>query len=220
MCRLDTRLLGSAERNTATPGDGATDVLTRHMTADAGVKCFLFPSKLKSDICTLYHVAQDICPALQTCSPLCFECICQFSSCACCDKMCDAGEDLPENEEDLQEQIVPHGSYVYERRPNMPKSFMTKQGVKRASKKEQKLARRAQRGTMQQAGQLLTPEPTAVATNLHYGKFEQHTTGYGSRMMARWGFAGQGAGLGRDQQGIAEPVAAFARPKKLGLGHN
>ena len=102
----------------------------------------------------------------------------------------------------------------------MPQAFMTKQDVKRASKKEQKLVRRAQRNSAQQSGKLPTFEPTAVATNLHFGKFEQHTTGYGSRMLARWGFAGQGAGLGRAQQGIAEPVAAFVRPKKLGLGHN
>lgn len=100
----------------------------------------------------------------------------------------------------------------------MSEIFMTKQDVKRASKKEKKLARRAEQ--MQQAGQLPLPEPTQVATNMHFGKFEQHTTGYGSRMLARWGFSGQGAGLGRDQQGIAEPVAAFIRPKKLGLGHN
>ena len=101
----------------------------------------------------------------------------------------------------------------------MPQAFMTKQDAKRAIKKEQKLARRAQRNSAQQSGELPTFEPTAVA-NLHFGKFEQHTTGYGSRMLARWGFAGQGAGLGRAQQGIAEPVAAFVRPKKLGLGHN
>lgn len=97
---------------------------------------------------------------------------------------------------------------------------MTKQDLKRASKKEQKLTRRAQREWTQQSGQLPILEATAVATNLHFGKFEQHTTGYGSRMLARWGFAGQGAGLGRAQQGIAEPVAAFVRPKKLGLGHS
>ncbi len=102
----------------------------------------------------------------------------------------------------------------------MPEIFMTKQDVKRASKKQQKLARRSERNQMQHLGQLPIPQPTAVATNLHYGKFEQHTTGYGSRMLARWGFSGQGAGLGRDQQGIAEPVAALMRPKKLGLGHN
>ena len=115
---------------------------------------------------------------------------------------------------------MPHGSNVYERRPGMSEIFMTKQDVKRASKKGEKMARRAEQKQMQQAGQLPLPEPTQVATNLHFGKFEQHTTGYGSRMLARWGFSGQGAGLGRDQQGIAEPVAAFIRPKKLGLGHN
>eukprot|EP00891_Asterochloris_glomerata_P006448 jgi/Astpho2/6448/e_gw1.00094.26.1_t len=37
-------------------------------------------------------------------------------------------------------------------------------------------------------------------------------------MMAKWGFAGQGSGLGREQQGITEPVRAVRRPKKLGLG--
>ena len=119
-----------------------------------------------------------------------------------------------------EDQVVPYGGYIYERQPGMPQSFMTKQDVKRASKKEQKLARRAERKQMQHAGQILVPEPTSMATNLHYGKFEQHTTGYGSRMLAKWGFSGQGAGLGRDQQGIAEPVAAFIRPKKVGLGHD
>ncbi|KAL3152305.1 hypothetical protein ABBQ32_001376 [Trebouxia sp. C0010 RCD-2024] len=121
---------------------------------------------------------------------------------------------------DAGDEDIPHGSYIYEKRPGMLQSFMTKQDLKRASKKEQKLARRAQRDRIQQSGQLPILEPTAVATNLHFGKFEQHTTGYGSRMLARWGFAGQGAGLGRAQQGIAEPVAAFVRPKKLGLGHS
>ncbi|DBB10682.1 TPA: hypothetical protein ACH3X3_007185 [Trebouxia sp. C0006] len=119
-----------------------------------------------------------------------------------------------------EDHVVPHGGYIYERRPGMPQSFMTKQDVKRARKNEQKLARRAEQKQMQHAGQILMPEPTSRATNLHYGKFEQHTTGYGSRMLARWGFSGQGAGLGRDQQGIAEPVAAFIRPKKVGLGHD
>lgn len=131
--------------------------------------------------------------------------------------MCAAGDDCIDSGE---EQVIPHGGYIYDRRPGMPKAFMTKQDVKRASKKELKLARRADRKEVQLAGQVLVPEPTAMATNLHFGKFEQHTTGYGSRMLARWGFSGQGAGLGRDQQGIAEPVAAFVRPKKLGLGHN
>ncbi|DBA81505.1 TPA: hypothetical protein ACH3X1_007281 [Trebouxia sp. C0004] len=121
---------------------------------------------------------------------------------------------------DGEDQVVPHGGYIYERRPGMPQSFMTKQDVKHDRKKKQKLARRAERNQIRDTGPIPMPEPTSMATNLHYGKFEQHTTGYGSRMLARWGFSGQGAGLGRDQQGIAEPVAAFIRPKKVGLGHN
>ena len=116
---------------------------------------------------------------------------------------------------------MPHGGNIYQKWPGMPECFMTKQDVKKASKKQQKLARRAERGQLQQQhGSLHSPQPTAVATDLRYGKFEQHTTGYGSRMLARWGFSGQGSGLGKDQQGIAEPVTAFVRPKKQGLGHS
>jgi hypothetical protein len=51
-----------------------------------------------------------------------------------------------------------------------------------------------------------------------YGFFERHTTGIGSRLLAKWGFAGEGAGLGRQQQGRAEPLQAVQRAKKLGLG--
>ena len=51
-----------------------------------------------------------------------------------------------------------------------------------------------------------------------YGRFEQHTTGFGSRMLAKWGFEGQGTGLGRDGQGRAEPLTASMRPRQLGLG--
>ena len=114
---------------------------------------------------------------------------------------------------------VPCGSYIHERRPDLPDVFQTKQEVKRSRKKQEKLARRAQRQQFTAAALVPPAQPTAVATGLHYGKFEQHTTGYGSRMLAKWGFSGQGSGLGRDQQGIAEPVAAVIRPKKLGLGH-
>lgn len=57
-----------------------------------------------------------------------------------------------------------------------------------------------------------------TATGLGYGKFEQHTTGFGSKMLARWGFAGQGSGLGRNAQGIVEPLSAVRMPKQKGLG--
>ncbi|CAN7050959.1 unnamed protein product [Brassica oleracea var. botrytis] len=49
------------------------------------------------------------------------------------------------------------------------------------------------------------------------GAFEQHTTGFGSRMMARMGFV-DGSGLGRESQGIVNPLVAMRRPKARGLG--
>lgn len=42
--------------------------------------------------------------------------------------------------------------------------------------------------------------------------------GFGSRMLAKMGYEGQGSGLGRNQQGRAEPITATMRPKQLGLG--
>ena len=121
--------------------------------------------------------------------------------------------------EDEGSPPVPYGGYIHERRPDLPDVFMTKQEVKRSKKKQEKLARRAERQGVLAAGYAPPPQSTAVATGLHYGKFEQHTTGYGSRMLAKWGFQGQGSGLGRDQQGIAEPVTAHLRGKRVGLGH-
>ena len=49
------------------------------------------------------------------------------------------------------------------------------------------------------------------------GQFEAHTKGFGSRMLAKMGFT-EGSGLGKDKQGIAEPLEAIKRPKSLGLG--
>nr|GMD75340.1 G-patch domain-containing protein [Ipomoea batatas] len=50
----------------------------------------------------------------------------------------------------------------------------------------------------------------------NYGAFELHTTGFGSKMMVKMGFTG--GGLGKDGQGIAEPIQVSQRPKTLGLG--
>lgn len=50
-----------------------------------------------------------------------------------------------------------------------------------------------------------------------FGRFEQHTTGFGSRMLAKMGFQ-EGEGLGREKQGMAVPLEARRRPKNLGLG--
>ncbi|BDA42299.1 probable zinc finger CCCH-type with G patch domain-containing protein at C-terminar half [Coccomyxa sp. Obi] len=106
-----------------------------------------------------------------------------------------------------------------------PSIFSTRAQVKRAQKKREKLLRRAALG---RAGDAPRPQPPAsaadaptamlVETSLHFGGFERHTTGFGSRMLAKYGFEGQGAGLGRNSQGRAEPISAVMRPKNLGLG--
>ncbi|GFS41686.1 D111/G-patch domain-containing protein [Actinidia rufa] len=56
-----------------------------------------------------------------------------------------------------------------------------------------------------------------VGSSSTYGAFELHTTGFGSKMMAKMGFV-EGGGLGKDGQGRAEPIEAIQRPKSLGLG--
>jgi G patch domain-containing protein 2 len=50
-----------------------------------------------------------------------------------------------------------------------------------------------------------------------FALFEAHTKGFGSRMMAKMGYS-EGCGLGRDKQGISQPLEAIKRPKSLGLG--
>ncbi|XP_057508599.1 uncharacterized protein LOC130791479 isoform X2 [Actinidia eriantha] len=60
-------------------------------------------------------------------------------------------------------------------------------------------------------------ENKGVGSSSTYGAFELHTTGFGSKMMAKMGFV-EGGGLGKDGQGRSEPIEAVQRPKSLGLG--
>ncbi|KAJ4846798.1 hypothetical protein Tsubulata_014115 [Turnera subulata] len=55
------------------------------------------------------------------------------------------------------------------------------------------------------------------ANSQSFGAFEKHTKGFGSKMMAKMGFV-EGTGLGRDSQGITNPLVAVRRPKARGLG--
>ncbi|KAK2965788.1 hypothetical protein RJ640_009494 [Escallonia rubra] len=61
------------------------------------------------------------------------------------------------------------------------------------------------------------PGNKGVASSSEYGAFELHTTGFGSKMMAKMGYI-EGGGLGKDGQGVAEPIEVIQRPKSLGLG--
>ncbi|KAL0451744.1 UNVERIFIED_CONTAM: Zinc finger CCCH-type with G patch domain-containing protein [Sesamum latifolium] len=56
-----------------------------------------------------------------------------------------------------------------------------------------------------------------VSHSVEYRAFEMHTTGFGSKMMAKMGYI-EGTGLGKDGQGMAQPIEVSQRPKSLGLG--
>ncbi|ESW27115.1 hypothetical protein PHAVU_003G175300 [Phaseolus vulgaris] len=56
-----------------------------------------------------------------------------------------------------------------------------------------------------------------VTGSANIGSFEEHTTGFGSKMMAKMGYTG-GGGLGKNGQGMAQPIQVIQRPKSLGLG--
>ncbi|KAL3840709.1 hypothetical protein ACJIZ3_025300 [Penstemon smallii] len=60
-------------------------------------------------------------------------------------------------------------------------------------------------------------ENKSVPNLVDYGAFEMHTTGFGSKMMAKMGYV-EGGGLGKEGQGMAQPIEVFKRPKSLGLG--
>nr|DAD27332.1 TPA_asm: hypothetical protein HUJ06_028800 [Nelumbo nucifera] len=62
-------------------------------------------------------------------------------------------------------------------------------------------------------------ESKDVSNSSKLGAFEMHTRGFGSKMMTKMGFV-EGGGLGKDGQGMVEPIEAIKRPKSLGLGVN
>ncbi|KAL3532233.1 hypothetical protein ACH5RR_005754 [Cinchona calisaya] len=60
-------------------------------------------------------------------------------------------------------------------------------------------------------------ESSQVSSSTKCGAFELHTTGFGSKMLAKMGYV-EGGGLGKDGQGMSQPIEVSQRPKSLGLG--
>ena len=50
------------------------------------------------------------------------------------------------------------------------------------------------------------------------GSFEKHTRGIGSKLMLKMGY--EGKGLGKNAQGMIDPILVEERPKKFGLGYD
>ncbi|RWV85607.1 hypothetical protein GW17_00052592 [Ensete ventricosum] len=62
-----------------------------------------------------------------------------------------------------------------------------------------------------------TSHETVATSRASIGEFEVHTKGFGSRLMAKMGFV-EGTGLGKEGQGMVQPIQVVKRPKSLGLG--
>jgi len=68
-------------------------------------------------------------------------------------------------------------------------------------------------------GKPSTPEPVSVKPPGNVGTFEKHTKGIGARLLAKMGWKA-GGGLGKEGEGIVEPIDVKVRPKNLGLAFN
>ncbi|XVF34481.1 hypothetical protein REPUB_Repub18cG0062400 [Reevesia pubescens] len=73
--------------------------------------------------------------------------------------------------------------------------------------------------TMDSEGTTETSEHKGIVSSARFGAFEVHTKGFGSKMMAKMGFV-EGGGLGKDGQGMAQPIEVIQRPQSLGLAVN
>jgi len=64
----------------------------------------------------------------------------------------------------------------------------------------------------------MSPSVMPTMPTQGFAEFEKHTTGIGSRLLAKMGYTG--GGLGRDGSGMLTPLAATPRGRRVGLGYD
>ena len=139
------------------------------------------------------------------------------------------GDDRAEEATDVVEVTAMQTEVVVEMAPvaPVPKNRGERRAQEAAERERMKLERRRQRRQPrdedgmenQAAGGLGFSGPSSAPAHLHgeWGAWERSTTGIGSKLLAKMGYK-EGAGLGADGQGRAEPILVTRRPKAAGLG--
>ncbi|XVF34479.1 hypothetical protein REPUB_Repub18cG0062200 [Reevesia pubescens] len=92
-------------------------------------------------------------------------------------------------------------------------------GLKKANSSKIGESKTVEVRIMDSEGTTETSEHKGIVSSARFGAFEVHTKGFGSKMMAKMGFV-EGGGLGKDGQGMAQPIEVIQRTKSLGLGVN
>ena len=118
----------------------------------------------------------------------------------------------PETASNIKD-IISICNSLEKKRPEKPAVLMTKKEMKQLEKKRKKDERRLSKQSNPSSGSPFESHDSKMA----YASFEKHTVGIGSKLLSKWGYE-KGSGLGRNGDGIAEPIKVVSRPKGLGLG--
>jgi hypothetical protein len=122
-------------------------------------------------------------------------------------------EPEPENASKMKTDIANISKSLENKRSEKPAVLMTKKEMKQLEKKRKKDERRLSKQSNPSSGSQFASHDSEMS----YASFEKHTAGIGSKLLTKWGYE-KGSGLGRNSDGIAEPIKLISRPKGLGLG--
>lgn len=88
-------------------------------------------------------------------------------------------------------------------------------GIIEPSKEEDKKAAETHKPIQQE--KKATPVDVRKVIDRDFGKFEKHTKGFGMKMLMKMGFKGR---LGKNADGLVNPVLPKMRPKGMGMSFN